>query len=397
MQTRTEIFLLVLTDCLFVHAQDQFVECPNTMIFRQNDGKYVTVPTTTPGAYRLEHCNCSGAASGGGFEASQYSQSLFGCVACEDGFFAGPGDTQCQRCPPGTYSSQQKNLVNYRACYERDSPRLVFGSLFLGPSVPCNYTSASRISSGAASCTKCPAHRPYTWGDFAKSVDDCKTCPQNHFFNSRLNTCQMCSAACDNKAAGLYESVPCTEYADRQCSICDYGSCDLANGEYIDWDRGCTVDADRPCAPCTSKPERNSVYVHPSDEALQSGIQCTWQCEWGYYARAGESSECVPCSGFTSANCGPGFKLQPCNTLQNVDASCSEPCDPDAYGKPVGNETSEWVWTTYSDRNDGTIVENPTGGLDGRPNVGCMWRCRDGYVRQTIIEGLVYMCARKFF
>ena len=398
-------------------SQDQFIECPGTVIFRNPQyttvpttlpgtailqdsvqKKYVTVPTTLPGAHRMDQCNCSIA---GGFEASEYSQALFGCVPCPDGWFSAPGDANgCQKCPSGSYASQATNMVDYRKCYTADSPRLVFGNLFSEPSLPCSPAfTPEKISAGATSCTQCPFGRPYTSAaSAAKSADDCRRCPENHFFNHQRFVCQPCSDAC--QTPDFYESAPCTEDADRQCSLCDSNSCDLANGEFLDLQNGCpgAIDAHRPCSPCTNKPALNSVYVQPSNEALNSGVQCTWQCEWGYFARPGETkdNECQPCTQFTSNNCGPGFKLRPCSSLDNMDASCSEPCDPEEYGKPPGgNETnSEWVWTTYSP--EGTVVKNPSGGTDGLPNVGCMWRCKDGYVKRTIVEGAVYVCARQF-
>ena len=362
----------------FCPAPDRFIECPGTVIFRRNQ-RYVAVPTTSGAASRLEHCNCSAA---GGFMASEYSQALFGCVACPDGTFAAPGMARCQACPPGTYASQAKGLVDYRQCPSGDSPRVLFGNTYLEPSAPCS--AQGTVSAGATACTACPADRPHTWGGGgAAAAPDCKRCPQGHFFNSLSNKCQQCSPAC--KGPELYESAPCTEESDRECAPCDYNSCDPV-GEYLDADRGCpgVINADRPCAPCANKPE-NSVYTHPSDAAANSGVACTWQCRWGFFARAGETADrCEPCSRFTADTCRPGFVLTPCSPVWNTDASCSQPCDPEEHGKPPDDETSEWVWTTYS----GTaVVRNPNGGLDGKPNVGCMWQCRPGYVLRQVDAG----------
>jgi hypothetical protein len=70
--------------------------------------------------------------------------------------------------------------------------------------------------------------------------------------------------------------------------------------------------------------------------------------------------------------------LSPCSTALNQDASCNTPCEAEAYGKPEDGDASEWVWTKFS--SDGlTVVENPDGGMDGQPNVGCAWRCKQGF------------------
>ena len=102
----------------------------------------------------------------------------------------------------------------------------------------------------------------------------------------------------------------------------------------MDLGRGCpgVIDPHRPCAPCTNKPENNSFYTFPSEVAALSGSVCTWQCDWGFFARPGDESECVPCSTFTAETCRPGFVLTPCNTVMNIDASCSLPCDGEVSG-----------------------------------------------------------------
>ena len=103
----------------------------------------------------------------------------------------------------------------------------------------------------------------------------------------------------------------------------------------------------------------------------------------------------MPCAA--SIECSPGHILTPCSPAMGLDASCTQACDAQALGKP-SDATSEWVWTTYGD--DGlTIVENPTGGQDGKPNVGCIWRCREGFVQKTLDVGAqdwqqkIYLCA----
>ena len=69
----------------------------------------------------------------------------------------------------------------------------------------------------------------------------------------------------------------------------------------------------------------------------------------------------------------------------NIDASCSLPCDGEAMGKP--QEVAEWVWTKYGGAEGSEVVENPAGGTDGLPNVGCMWKCKEGYTLQQVDSG----------
>jgi len=145
--------------------------------------------------------------------------------------------------------------------------------------------------------------------------------------------------------------------------------------------------AGRACGACTNKPP-NSRYVAPSgDDAIAAGASCTWRCNDGYFQDV-EAGECLPCTVQTSETCGPGFIYSPCSPLEDADSSCSQECDADALGKPGGNsdETSEWVWTTFDEEDGSLLVQNPAGGLDGQPNVGCMWRCRDGYVLKEVDE-----------
>lgn len=89
----------------------------------------------------------------------------------------------------------------------------------------------------------------------------------------------------------------------------------------------------------------------------------------------------------TSENCRPGFVLSFCSSIyNNRDASCSQACDPAEFGKPDDDSVAEWVWTTYN-TTTGEMVENPTGGADGMPNVGCMWKCKQGYALRTMDAG----------
>ena len=188
--------------------------------------------------------------------------------------------------------------------------------------------------------------------------------------------------------------------SNRECAFCFGESSCNPVGEYYDQERGCpgVIDPWRPCAPCSNKPSNHSVYVAPMDtgsaaDAYATLQQCTWMCEFGYYARAGESdvAECLPCTPMSSENCRPGFVRTFCSSYSNTDAACSQPCNrwdaSQPYAKPDdGDETSEWIWTVYNSTS-GEIMPNPTGGLDGLPNAGCMWACKQGYSMRVVHAG----------
>lgn len=238
-------------------SKDQYVECPGTSIFKGAGGRYAVVPSTSFAAYKVQHCNCTSAS--GGFEPSPYSQALFGCVACEDGKFANPSSGRCQSCPMGKYASKiLKSAVNYRVSPSADSPRISFYGLESSDGLA---TASATIDVGATLCTVCPADRPYTWNEGSKSVGDCRygvappeclpfdsksegsfrrRCPQGQFLDRRTLGCRNCSASCAGPQ--LYEVKACTEDSDRQCSYCDFETCDPYVGEYVDVQRGCPGD-----------------------------------------------------------------------------------------------------------------------------------------------------------
>ena len=291
----------------------------------------------------------------------------------------------CEACPLGSYAKQTTGLRDYRKC-----------PLGGGPSCLQPNDDAFTIASGAVTCTLCPPDRPFTWSGGSTGAEDCRRCQQGYFFQG--NSCQQCSGACN--VPEEYEAVPCTDQTDRQCQPCNYYSCSLV-GEYVDYGRGCpgAIDAHRPCAACTNKP-LNSMYVFPSEMAIISGEDCTWQCSGGFYLAPG-TQECKACTPVEQLRevCVPGFIMTPCSPAMGLDTSCSQRCDAQALGKP-SDDTSEWVWTTYAEQQDGVnILYNPSGGSDGRPNVGCMWKCRAGFSMKAMDVGLlgndsmkIYLC-----
>lgn len=400
-------------------SKDEYIECPSVLTFMDPATKaYVTVPESPAGSYSVDQCDCTLA---GGFVASSFSLSLFGCIACPDGYYSPPSGNaanrtassqppkataiemtqgECLPCPQGTYAAQIKSVRNYRTCPSKDSPLPVFGQVGNSSSggnrtavkssdADCKASDMARAR-GASSCTACPPDRPYTWHPHASTASECKRCPQEHYYDSAAKRCKACASKC--APPFMYEAEPCTETSDRVCRACRYDACDPA-AEYVDYENGCPgpVHEDSACVPCTNKPE-HSHYIPPPQP---NSTVCTWRCDAGYFSRAGDDDMdvCHPCTALTWENCKPGFVMTPCSLQGKYDASCSQACDPEEHGKPQGlvanaggeSETSEWVWTTYDARGD--IVLNPTGGYDGLPNVGCMWRCKDGYRLKVVDAG----------
>jgi len=206
-------------------SKDAQIPCPGTAILFVG-GKYVAVPQTTPrvGAYKVEHCNCSVT---GGFQASQYSQSLLGCEACQDGYYAPPGSSICTRCPAGKYASQKHGLRDYYKCPSATSPRIVVSNDNDG-SIGADCSGS--VTMGATACTLCPFDRPYTWPDSVSTSDsDCKRCPKDYFFDDAKGACVKCATQC--VFPGEYETTACTEFEDRTCGRCELDACD-AKTEY---------------------------------------------------------------------------------------------------------------------------------------------------------------------
>jgi len=308
-------------------------------------------------------------------------------------------------------------LVDFHKCPSADSPRAFPWSpsalpLAQLPQLPQGGSSCSEtVTIGASVCTPCPASRPHTWDVGSTSEEACKRCPENQFFDAAASRCRACRPPCDTPYE--YEVVPCTDTTQRFCVFCDMRdeACDASLGEYpssaLDgqgWPG--PIDEWRACARCSNKPlGETSYYFAPEagSEAKAAGIWCTWRCVAGYFSELGSDGQqqqqgevCKPCTPMTAENCKPGFIHRPCSSETNEDASCSEPCDAEALGKPGGNsdETSEWVWTTLvtvegtGGSNDAgrRLALNPSGGMDGSPNQGCMWRCKAGFRVKVISD-----------
>jgi hypothetical protein len=138
------------------------------------------------------------------------------------------------------------------------------------------------------------------------------------------------------------------------------------------------------------------MFVRPSSSSpSSSGVHCAWKCLPGFYSELG-SYECKPCSVLTADQCKPGFVYTACSDYWHEDASCDTPCDAEALGKPPGDETSEWVWTTYGGEDGVTLVEQTQlppasektalnySALGYQRNIGCMWKCKKGFVLRSL-------------
>ncbi len=328
----------------------------------------VAVPWSPMASSRLSSCICSHA---GGFELAPASGRGLGdwCIPCQAGKFAPAGATSCEACVAGTFSEQQTREWSDAVACTADAIR--------------RGTCEAHIVSGATECVLCPSNRPYTRGTGgAASEDDCHPCPEEHFFSEADDVCVPCAPPC---LEGQFEVNACTEYGgDRECATCKFDACNAVL-EYVDYERGCpgAVAPDRPCAPCTEdmKPQ-NSTFVDAGGSFARGDRKpCAWRCDDGYYSPPG-SETCIPCTVLTSGNCRPGYVPTACSAHLNVDASCTQECDAEALGKPSA-ETSDWVWTLV-DGASGALYENvaSSNGADGRPNAGCMWKCKPGFVQR---------------
>ena len=88
--------------------------------------------------------------------------------------------------------------------------------------------------------------------------------------------------------------------------------------------------------------------------------------------------------------CPAGYVFSACSDVMHRDASCDEACNAVEHGKPV--ENSEWVLTKVDE--NWKVVENTLNGGSSSsssnvgPNVACMWKCKNGYKKQDLSEGL---------
>ena len=310
----------------FCPSRDLAYLCPGSITLDPMGGAGAAmVPWSSPGAWKVDQCSCSSPEVGGGFEAPSFGFTSFGCTACPNGTYASPGMTACDKCPPGTYAAQTTvtravpSSTEIHAAIYAGGSGLWQGAQTLGP-----------ILRGAVQCTECPWDRPYTWTQGSESAEpsmasDCHQCPEGHFMSqgrwsgSVGGGCRACSQPCNYPYE--YESSPCTELSDRQCSVCALGQCDPVTEISLDL-QGCPgpVDPGRACAPCEGKPA-NSLYVIAGDDAKLTSQPCTWRCLLGYFYSQDQGA-CVACTELGSEQCMPGFIFQPCSAETNEDSSC---------------------------------------------------------------------------
>lgn len=284
--------------------------------------------TSLPGATELAGCVCT---TVGGFEGAPYA--LGGCRACKSGYYANE-DTgmKCVACPSGSYSARE-----YVTAIQDGT----------GTSVP--------ITVGAASCTPCPADRPYTWNGISDSPDDCHACPEGQYKDAGTGACLPCTA-CDSDTQ--YETSPCSQTQDTTCVTCDparWANCPLGT-----YPIPCQAGYDATCIACENLPSQHASWV---DKLDIDGEECPWKCDEGFYQVYNQygAASCAQCTELPPY-CDPGYQRVECT--QHTDASCAMPC---ANGtKPLAN--AEWVR-------------------------GCEWQCKGGRKPLWMEGSGIYICS----
>lgn len=120
----------------------------------------------------------------------------------------------CKACPNGTYSSRLNTQRDFYKCPNASSPRL--SSLLPTPSP---YCANDTVTVGAASCSPCPADRPYTWSSGSTSISACVLCPKEQYMDPVTRRCTRCVDPCSPETH--YEVSPCTPNSKRQCGLCN--------------------------------------------------------------------------------------------------------------------------------------------------------------------------------
>lgn len=229
---------------------------------------------------------------------------------------------------------------------------------------------------GALECIICPTNHTSKWP--ATGPEDCSLCEPGQWFDPTGDTCQDCSPPC--QAPDKFEVAPCTDMADRVCSVCNR-TCDKA-GEFTFRCPGHDAsDPGRGCGLCNNLPPLHAFYTQrPNNTLVLSGTDCTWACEKGFYATLSPPS-CVPCTSFDSTTCPAGFILSQCT--ETADASCNRPCANSTF--PTAH--ASYVLTQKVREEEMVFLAVRTDD-DRGPNEGCLWRCDDGYSLYTTDGGL---------
>ena len=121
-------------------------------------------------------------------------------------------------------------------------------------------------------------------------------------------------------------------------------------------------------------------------------MECAWACNSGFYSQTAldaSSSSCMPCTKYNATTCPAGYIFRSCSDSLSRDASCEEACP--QGDKPL--ENSEWVLTTLNSNNQ--LIQNE--GNMKLPNIGCMWKCSEGYKEQKLeMAGFSICVSAKF-
>ena len=331
---------------MYCDSPDTYSICPRIIAVQVPGTGVVFVPSAPRGSSRVFQCVCNLA---GGFDGTGASMS--GCRPCEDGYYASPGNLSCTQCPVGSYSSRQ-TLPDILACPSQwqqpaGSTASIGSALLIGPTgLPMQPpTSGScMVQIGASECTQCPRGNTRISG--ATSVNDCSMCRFGEYYKD--GACVNCTLACSGP--GFYETQQCTDWTDRECSICNR-VCDTPG----DFPSVCTTDPNG-CAACSNLPKYNAFYTPHAGMFVRSASECPWKCDAGFYSPVG-SIECLLCTVYDQTSCPPGVIFSACTSVQ--DASCIKQCN---------NESKPVLHSVYAD--------------------GCNWACASGYTHFQTSGGL---------
>ncbi|EKX31140.1 hypothetical protein GUITHDRAFT_83387, partial [Guillardia theta CCMP2712] len=218
------------------------------------------------------------------------------CV-CEYGY-SGPGNTQCEPCPPGTYKDT-RSMAACTAC-------------------PTDTYQPNTVATNISECLRCPLHsvsQPSTGSiggclcipGYYREGDACSACPKgfytdqynlaaciecgpNHMDGGRLS-CDACPMGQYKAGPGNYSCTTCPEntYADALAST-GCSSCPLNS-----------ISTSGSSSECDACPPGKFKARDGSTEACQD-------CPTGYFQPLSGQAQCLPCSavGLYTTTVGPG-------------------------------------------------------------------------------------------
>lgn len=160
------------------------------------------------------------------------------------------------------------------------------------------------------------------------------TAPETYRSDCALSSNHACKACARCKLGETYESQPCTNVSNRECSPCtNLGAC--PDGYFKR--SQCTLTQDTVCYPCSSKrPCPEGYYESAPCNATSDRVcsKCTAECPGGQYitgnCSAKADTQCTPCS---SPSCEAGkYKTECRGRTDSTCANCSFPS-----GCPAGH------------------------------------------------------------